>query len=114
MTETQQETIGLKYDGEKSRMALLSFEALEEISKVLTFGAQKYSANNWQLVENGMERYESAMLRHLTAIHKGEEIDPESGLSHWGHAGCCMMFLIHIYLTEKEKIKKTKYHKYED
>lgn len=97
----QHQTIGLKYDGEKPRMALLPFEALEEIAKILTFGAKKYAPNNWQYVDNAMERYENALLRHLAAIHKGEEFDTESGLSHYGHAGCCMLFMIWKYLESK-------------
>jgi hypothetical protein len=33
------------------------------------------------------------MLRHLFAIMRGEDNDPESGLPHIDHVGCCWMFL---------------------
>jgi hypothetical protein len=36
----------------------------------------------------------AALLRHLFAWWRGEELDPESGLSHLAHAGCCLMFLM--------------------
>lgn len=83
----------LKYDLTKPRMELLSPVALEKVAEVLTFGAQKYSAHNWR---NGFEwgRLYGAALRHLTAHMGGEDIDPESGLSHLAHAGCCLMFLL--------------------
>jgi len=83
---------GLKYDNEKPRMDLVDPLALEGLAKVLTFGAQKYAANNWR---NGIQysRVSAALLRHMAAIQRGEDIDPESGLAHIDHLGCCWMFL---------------------
>lgn len=84
--------VAQKYDGEKPRMDLLDPLALEGLAKVLTFGAQKYAANNWRKgIANS--RLIAAMLRHLFAIMRGEDIDPESGLPHIDHLGCCWMFL---------------------
>lgn len=84
---------GLKYDEEKPRMALLDPYAMEELSKVLTFGAQKYSAWNWT---EGIHtsRLLSACLRHVFAHLRGEDADPESGLPHLAHAMCCLMFAL--------------------
>ncbi len=83
---------GTKHDGEKPRMDLLDPLALEGLAKVLTFGAQKYAAHNWRKgIAN--TRLIAAMLRHLLAIMRGEDIDPESGLPHIDHVGCCWMFL---------------------
>ena len=82
----------VKYDNEKPRMDLLDPVALEGLAKVLTFGAQKYAAHNWRKgIANS--RLIAAMLRHLFAIMRGEDIDPESGLPHIDHLGCCWMFL---------------------
>lgn len=82
-----------KNDAEKIRLELLSVTAMEEIGKVLTFGAKKYDAHNWR---KGMawSRLLGAALRHLTAYMRGEDLDPETGLSHLAHAGCCIMFLL--------------------
>lgn len=92
---------GMKYDGAKPRMDLLDAQALEGLAKVLTFGAQKYAANNWR---NGLEysRLTAAMLRHLMAIQKGEDTDPESGLPHIDHLGCCWMFLSNLSKTRPD------------
>ena len=82
-----------KFDGEKIRMELLPPELMESVAKVLTFGAKKYEARNW---EKGMEwsRVYGALQRHLNAWWSGEENDPETGYSHLHHAGCCIAFLI--------------------
>jgi hypothetical protein len=36
----------------------------------------------------------SALQRHLAAWWEGECVDPETGMSHLWHAGCCIIFLI--------------------
>jgi hypothetical protein len=90
-----------KYDNEKPRLDLVDFEALEGLAKVLTFGAQKYAAHNWR---NGFEysRVLAALMRHLSAIQRGEDIDPESGLPHIDHLGCCWMFLSNLMKTRPD------------
>ncbi len=83
---------GLKYDTGKPPMELLDPLALEGLAKVLEFGKHKYAAHNWR---GGISygRLLGAALRHTMAIIKGEDIDPESGLPHVDHLGCCWMFL---------------------
>lgn len=90
---------GLKNDSEKAaRPELLPTEALEEISKVLAFGAKKYEDNNWR---RGFKwtRVLGALFRHLYAWARGEDKDPETGLSHLAHAGCNVLFLLTFELT---------------
>ena len=83
---------GVKYDDGKLRMELIPSEMLEELAKVLTFGANKYADRNW---EKGMDwgRVYGALLRHLTAWWGGQDKDPETGESHLSHALCCLTFL---------------------
>jgi len=89
---SQQLNAAMKFDGEKPRMDLLDAQALEGLAAVLTFGAKKYAAHNWRKgISNS--RLIAALLRHLFAIARGEETDPESGLPHIDHVGCCWMFL---------------------
>lgn len=62
--------------------ALLDFSrALTEISKLLTFGAKKYSRSAWLKVANGRERYTDAMIRHML-LENIEVKDPETQISH--------------------------------
>lgn len=91
---------GKKFDDLKTRLDLIEPEFIEQVGKVLTFGAQKYEPNNWQNVDDAENRYYAALMRHLLAYRKGEEKDPESGLSHLAHAACNAMFLLHF---EQEK-----------
>lgn len=85
---------GRKDDNGKLRYDLLPISAVEEIVKVLTFGAGKYADDNWQVVPGLESRYYAALQRHLTAWRKGEMIDADSGLPHLAHAGCCLLFIL--------------------
>lgn len=89
---------GLKYDAGKLRYDLYPIDAYEGETKVLTFGAQKYTPNGWRTVEP-KSRYYAAAIRHLNeqikweeAGNKGLAIDEESGLPHLDHAKCNITF----------------------
>lgn len=86
----------LKYDGGKPKLDLLDWQALDGLAKVLSFGAQKYEPNLWR---DGIvnSRLVASLLRHISAIQRGEDIDDESGLPHIDHLGCCWMFLSNNY-----------------
>ena len=96
-------TVAVRHDEGKTNWSLMPFEALEEINKVLEFGANKYSANNWQ--EGTGFKYSrvlNSLLRHTFAFMRGEDKDPESGLSHMAHAGCNVLFILY-YLKNKAR-----------
>lgn len=99
---------GTKHDQGKPEMALLDSDFLEEVAKVLTFGKIKYAADNWR-GGIGTRRLLSAALRHIFAYLKGEDTDPESGLSHLGHAGCCLMFAFWMNRYKPELDDRYKY-----
>ena len=92
---------GLRYNSNKLRWSLVDFDALEDMVRVLEFGAKKYSDNNWKKGLKTSEIFESIM-RHLTAYMRGEDIDIESGLSHTGHILCNAMFLAYMQKFKKE------------
>ena len=75
---------GMKNDfkDDKLRWDLLPLKEIEDIVKVYTEGAKKYSDNSWQLLDNGYDRYKAALFRHLVLFEKGEEIDSETGCRH--------------------------------
>lgn len=110
----------LRYNEGKPKYSLIDLEAFEQCARVLDYGAKKYTIyvdkggneikgsevtlmsetlkvkhsgrDNWK---NGLKKSEvlDSMLRHITALRNGEELDPESGLSHIGHIQCNAMFL---------------------
>ena len=83
---------GMKFDGGKRDYTLLPWDALEDVVRVLEFGAQKYARDNWKHVENAEIRYMAAAMRHMVAHLNGEKADPESGIDHLAHAMCCLLF----------------------
>lgn len=87
----------VKDDTMKPRMELLPPDALIEIAKVFTMGAEKYADRNW---ERGMDwgRIYAATMRHLSAFWAGEDIDSEWGYSHLAHAGCSILMLLATYM----------------
>lgn len=96
-------TQGVKFDSEKPRWDLLPINVTEEVVKVLTYGAKKYSPDNWKKVADLDNRYYAAAMRHLCAYRQGEETDPESGFSHLAHAICCLMFMRESRLLDEER-----------
>ena len=83
----------IKADINKPEWYLIPPDAIEEIVEVLTYGARKYTPNNWHAGAH-WSRYFSACMRHLWKWWGGEDKDPETGYSHLAHAGCCILFLL--------------------
>ena len=83
--EAKMESPGYKEDKGKLRYDLLPPHALDELAKVYTYGANKYTDNNWR---KGMKwgRVFGALMRHLWKFWAGEEKDKESGILHLSHA----------------------------
>lgn len=92
---------GTKNDDGKPRMDLLSGIWLAGVAKVMGFGAAKYDAHNWR---KGIatSRLLGAALRHIFAYLDGEDLDPESGVSHLYHASCCLMFASEMKVTRPD------------
>lgn len=80
-----------KYDAGKPQWHLVPNEPMESVVRVLTFGAQKYSADNWKKCRS-VTRYLDAAFRHVWAYLRGEDLDPESGEHHLAHSICCLLF----------------------
>jgi hypothetical protein len=91
---------GRKFDSEKPKMYLLPPKSMVEISKVLTFGAQKYDEDNWRKLDNLQNRYSGGALRHIFAHLDGELKDEETNYSHLAHAICCLLFKLEIELEK--------------
>jgi len=65
---------------------------LEHGAAVFEYGVTKYAAWNWA---KGMPWSvpTGCALRHITKIIKGEKVDDDSGLPHWGHVVCNLIML---------------------
>jgi hypothetical protein len=87
---------GDRFNQGKLKWSLVDFDSFEEMVRVLEFGAKKYSSHNWKKGLKVTEVLES-MQRHINAILRGEDIDPESGLHHYGHIQCNTMFLGYMF-----------------
>ena len=107
--DIDQHKAGAKLDQDKPRTALVlgAFsKALLEVSKVGTFGANKYSDNGWKEVPNGIERYTSAMLRHYFA-EQSEFLDPETNLSHAAAVAWNALARLSLILKEQQVEENT-------
>ena len=89
--ESQPDTTGYKADSGKPQFALIPQQALLEVAKVMTYGAQKYAPDNWRKVDDAHNRYIDAALRHINSHLRGDRRDDESGLEHLAHAVCSLM-----------------------
>lgn len=91
----------VKHDAGKRDWSLLPYDSIEEIVKVLEFGATKYARDNWKQGEGfKYSRTFNAIMRHMLAFMRGEDKDPETGLSHWAHVGCNVLFILHFVLNK--------------
>lgn len=80
--------------------ALIPWEAMDVVAQVYNFGASKYAAHNWR---KGYEwsKSISALCRHVFAFVRGQDLDPESGLPHLGHAGFHVLSLLTWWLDRE-------------
>lgn len=100
---------GIKYDQEKPRIAemIIDFkDSIEALTRVWEFGANKYEKSNWKLVNNGIDRYTNALLRHLLA-EDTNRYDDETKMLHAAHIAFNAMARLH-FIIEEEKNKNNK------
>jgi hypothetical protein len=86
---------GTKHDNGKPDLSLLPFKALEDVARVMMFGANKYGRGNYK---QGLQvtRLLAAAIRHIGAFAEREDKDPESGLPHVAHAVTNLLFIMYM------------------
>lgn len=97
---------GAKLDSGKIQAGLLGLfsRALLAVAEVGTFGATKYARGGWQSVENGIERYDDAKVRHMLKGYY-EDDDPDSGLSHAAHEAWNALAKLELMLRKTEEVQ---------
>lgn len=92
----------------QAAMVALGDDIWNECAGVFNYGRKKYAEWNWA---KGMQWSipVGCAARHLMAIIDGEETDPESGLSHRGHAACNIVMLLQYQLSYPEGDDRPRY-----
>jgi hypothetical protein len=83
------DAIGIK----KVPFSTVPSPVVAEVGLAMLEGALKYGRHNYRAIGVRSSVYYDACFRHLTAWWEGEDIDPESGLSHITKALACLMVL---------------------
>jgi len=78
----------------KERWDLVPWAILEDMVKVLTFGAEKHTDDGWK--DLPYDFHFEALMRHISEWRKGHVLDEESNLPHLAHAMCRLMFLSYL------------------
>lgn len=87
---------GMRFNQGKIRYDLNPRFAVEQLARVMTYGATKYAPRNWEKGMSWTSVIASAK-RHLAAVERGEDYDPETGLLHASHAMTNLAFLTEYY-----------------
>jgi hypothetical protein len=95
---------GAKLDSGKSPLfqGLLDYfpRACEAVANVSAFGASKYAWKGWEAVPDGVNRYENAMVRHITKEAVEGSYDSDSGLLHKAHRAWNALASLELYIRE--------------
>ena len=104
---TDQHEAGAKLDAGKllPELVLGAFpRALEQVVKVGTQGAEKYTPNGWLAVPNGEQRYLNAAGRHRSERHKGYDLDNDSKQLHLAHEAWNLLAALELKLRKEEAL----------
>ncbi|MGE3582878.1 MAG: dATP/dGTP diphosphohydrolase domain-containing protein [Hyphomonadaceae bacterium] len=77
----------------KAPISCIPAPVIFEIGLAMMEGARKYGRHNWRAADVRASVYYDAAFRHLAAWWEGEDIDPQSGISHLAHAMASLAIL---------------------
>jgi len=98
-----QHEVGSKLDSGKDRCGLVLGDfsrALRMVSKIGTYGAKKYTDHGWLEVQDGVERYTDAMLRHWFDENTSCFNDDDTGLPHAAHLAWNALARLELMIRE--------------
>jgi len=84
-------------EGKREMAYVLDFpKAMDELCKVMEYGAAKYEKDNWKKGGKPDDEYLSACMRHLYQHRNGNSVDPESDCRHIAHAAWNLLALLEL------------------
>lgn len=91
------DAIGIK----KVPFSTVPAPVIAEIGLAMLEGARKYRRHNYRAIGVRASVYYDACLRHLTSWWEGENLDPDSGLSHVTKALACLAVMRDAMILDK-------------
>lgn len=91
------DAVGIK----KVPMSCVSAPVVMEMALGMMEGARKYGRHNYRIAGVRASVYYDATMRHLMAWWEGQDIDPDSGLSHISKAMSALHVLRDAMLNDK-------------
>ena len=85
----------------KAPMSTVSAPVIAELGVAMLEGAVKYGRSNYRVVGVRASVYYDATMRHLMQWWEGEDIDPDSGMSHVTKAIASLVVLRDAMINEK-------------
>lgn len=95
----------------KAPMSTVPANVMAEIGVAMLEGAAKYGRHNYRAAGVRASVYYDAAMRHLIAWWEGEDIDPDSGMSHITKLLACMTVLrdaMHQGMWEDDRPPRSK------
>ena len=83
------DALGIK----KAPLTTVPFGPLYELGLVMLEGACKYGRHNYRSIGVRASVYVDAAMGHIASWWEGEDLDPESKISHLSHAMACLAVL---------------------
>ncbi len=85
----------------KAPMSTVSAAVLMEVGVAMLEGASKYGRHNYRAAGVRASVYYDALMRHAMAWWEGEDLDPDSGMSHITKAIATLVVLRDAMLQDK-------------
>ena len=93
--------LAARFNSGKPKLSFVHPIIMEEIARVMEYGAKKYARDNWRKGLPINSIIDSA-LRHLMDFKEGSTYDKESNETELGHAACNIMFAMYVLKYKPE------------
>ena len=97
-----------RFNTGKAAFDLVPLSALADCARVFDYGRAKYAEWNWAKGQPWSVPF-ACLMRHMAAWQAGEDVDPESGLPHLGHAMANLVMLSTFARTYREGDDRTEW-----